>query len=79
MAGMPSCMPILPSPHSLPSRPRPFHNCRSGETLLTLITDILDFSRIEANRMSLHNATFRLDTVIEGVAEPLRPGVAACS
>ncbi|KAG2446816.1 hypothetical protein HYH02_008376 [Chlamydomonas schloesseri] len=41
----------------------------SGETLLTLITDILDFSRIEANKMVLHNAVFKLDTVIEAAME----------
>lgn len=31
--------------------------------------DILDFSRIEANKMVLHNATFGLDTVIEAAME----------
>lgn len=41
----------------------------SGETLLTLITDILDFSRIEANKMVLSPSTFRLATVIEAAME----------
>ncbi len=31
--------------------------------------DILDFSRIEANKMVLHNASFGLDTVIEAAME----------
>ncbi|EIE21790.1 hypothetical protein COCSUDRAFT_7070, partial [Coccomyxa subellipsoidea C-169] len=41
----------------------------SGETLLTLISDILDFSRIEANKMVLSNAPFRLSSVIEAAME----------
>ncbi|KAK9807567.1 hypothetical protein WJX72_002975 [[Myrmecia] bisecta] len=41
----------------------------SGETLLTLITDILDFSRIEANKMVLSMNEFRLQTVIEAAME----------
>jgi signal transduction histidine kinase len=41
----------------------------SGETLLTLITDILDFSRIEANKLVISNAEFQLQTVIEAAME----------
>ncbi|GAX73158.1 hypothetical protein CEUSTIGMA_g611.t1 [Chlamydomonas eustigma] len=41
----------------------------SGETLLTLITDILDFSRIEANKMVLHHTVFKLETVMEAAME----------
>lgn len=41
----------------------------SGETLLTLITDILDFSRIEANKMVLNMSNFSLQTVIEAAME----------
>ena len=41
----------------------------SGETLLTLITDILDFSRIEADKMVLNRSEFRLQTVIEAAIE----------
>jgi len=41
----------------------------SGETLLALITDILDFSRIEANKLSLHIHDFNLETIVEDVIE----------
>ncbi|WIA23821.1 hypothetical protein OEZ85_013489 [Tetradesmus obliquus] len=41
----------------------------SGETLLTLITDILDFSRIEANKLVLTAAVFSLQTVVEAAME----------
>jgi signal transduction histidine kinase len=41
----------------------------SGETLLTLITDILDFSRIEANKLVLSAAVFSLQTVVEAAME----------
>lgn len=45
-----------------------FRRC-SGETLLTLITDILDFSRIEANKLVLSAAVFSLQTVVEAAME----------
>ena len=41
----------------------------SGETLLILITDILDFSRIEANKMVLSLHHFKLRTVLESAME----------
>ncbi len=41
----------------------------SGETLVTLITDILDFSRLEASKMLISRTEYRLQTVIEAAME----------
>jgi hypothetical protein len=43
----------------------------SGETLLELINEILDFSRIEAGRFSLDTLDFELRTVVTGVVDTL--------
>ncbi len=45
----------------------------SGEALLSLIDEILDFSRIEAGRLDLVAARFDLHQLVEGVVELLAP------
>jgi two-component system, sensor histidine kinase and response regulator len=42
-----------------------------GDTLLTLINDILDLSKIEAGKLTFETINFDLRSVIEGVAELL--------
>jgi signal transduction histidine kinase len=45
----------------------------SGQALLSLIDEILDFSRIEAGRLTLSVEPFDLHALIEGVVELLAP------
>ena len=45
----------------------------SGRSLLELINDILDFSKLEAGRMELDNAPFRLNTVVKSVVDLFMP------
>jgi signal transduction histidine kinase/DNA-binding response OmpR family regulator len=45
----------------------------SGDTLLSLINDVLDFSKIESGRMELEQATFVLRTCIEEALDLVAP------
>lgn len=45
----------------------------SGRSLLELINDILDFSKLEAGRMELDNAPFRLKTVVKSITDLFLP------
>ncbi|MDX2274204.1 MAG: response regulator [Hyphomonadaceae bacterium] len=46
---------------------------QSGELLLDLITDILDYSRLEAGRVALESAPFDPEAMMQDVAELLSP------
>lgn len=43
----------------------------SSESLLDIINDILDISKIEAGRLSLERAPFRLTDIIQHVTDTL--------
>lgn len=45
----------------------------AGRHLLSLVTDVLDLSSIEANRVEITRLTFDLKAFAEGVAETVRP------
>ncbi|SCA55331.1 putative Multi-sensor hybrid histidine kinase [Candidatus Terasakiella magnetica] len=46
--------------------------CGSGDALLTIINDILDYSKIEAGQLSLENVLFDLDKLVQGVVNLLK-------
>jgi len=46
---------------------------RSGDSLLSLINDILDLSKIEAGYTEIEKAPFDLSAVVEGVVDLMRP------
>jgi two-component system sensor histidine kinase/response regulator len=49
----------------------------SGEALLTIINDILDYSKIEAGKLELDLVPFDLQQLLEEVADMLAPGAEA--
>jgi PAS domain S-box-containing protein len=44
---------------------------RSADSLLGIINDILDFSKIEAGKLSMESTLFRLDDVMENLADTI--------
>ncbi len=49
---------------------------QSGNTLLSLVNDVLDYSKIEAGRVTLEHVAFDLREVVESVAELFAPAAA---
>ena len=47
----------------------------SGEALLSIINDVLDYSKIEAERLVIHPAPFDLRQLLEEVINLLRPSI----
>ncbi len=48
--------------------------CSSGESLLTILNDVLDISKIEAGRLELETLAFDLRATVEDVCEMLAEG-----
>src|SRR4026207_1343582 len=41
----------------------------SGETLLAIVSDVLDLARVEAGKLTIETIDFHLDDLVEGVIE----------
>ncbi|MDE4192395.1 ATP-binding protein [Phaeobacter gallaeciensis] len=73
MNGVIGMVEILESTELSPEQRRILHAIKeSSSSLLWIIDDILDVSKIEAGKMELSNAPMRLLPVVESVAETLR-------
>ena len=46
---------------------------RSSRMLLGILNDILDYSKIDAGRLVLEDAAFRVEDVLEGLGDLFRP------
>jgi signal transduction histidine kinase/DNA-binding response OmpR family regulator/HPt (histidine-containing phosphotransfer) domain-containing protein len=50
---------------------------RSSRALLSIINDILDYSKIEAGRLDVESATFQIEEVLQGVGDLFMPAIEA--
>lgn len=47
----------------------------SGEALLVIINDVLDYSKIDAEKLVLHNESFDLESMVHEIFRLLQPGL----
>lgn len=74
--GMIGMLDILKSSINSPVQKEQFQVIyHSGEFLLSLISDILEFSKIESGKLEIENRSFDLVQSVEKVIESLAPGV----
>jgi signal transduction histidine kinase/ActR/RegA family two-component response regulator len=67
---------LLDTPLSAEQREYALTVQRSGDSLLTIINDVLDYSKIEAGRMTVEHVDYDLRAVCDEVRKILQPAIA---
>ncbi|WP_049974456.1 hybrid sensor histidine kinase/response regulator [Azospirillum sp. B4] len=49
---------------------------QSGQSLLTIVNDVLDLSKIEAGKLALEDLAFKLEDLVDGVRHLMQPSAA---